>query len=566
MHGKKRFRIGLGLGCLALALLGAAACERREARPLVVLLCVDGASPWIVDDLRAEGRLPAMDRLIRSGVWGPMQSLQSLQLTAPEPKKGYWSPVLWTSIATGMVPEKHGVLDFALPRPGTAFVWAGGTGSPPRAELTLPELPGGKPLRLRLRLRSYEANGPQPVQVLVNGALLGTAELQPGWQDHTLPLPAESRRPVRNRVELVFARQSSPSEADPGSQDRRKLAGALAAVEVMDAAGSVLLRFDPLYDRFALGKGFYVPEAKLVDAQSSHWRAPALWQRLGELGHRSGVVGYWATWPATEMRGVLVSSHMGLRGLKHESRLPHLTWPPELAAELVPLAPTEAELEELLGRLYPPGCRPARPDKLETFRQVLWQDEYYFRIARRLLAERRDGLFAVYLESIDVAGHNFLPLRDGWPLPEGCAEDARGIVDRTYEQVDRWVGSLLELLPEDAVVLLVADHGQVSVGDKGDHYPLGAFAAAGPGIRRGARLHAGSILDVAPTVMHLFGEPIPLEMDGRLLVQLFEPGWLAAHPPRHAEERGGWAQPEATPLTEASDEMMEKLRGIGYFE
>jgi predicted AlkP superfamily phosphohydrolase/phosphomutase len=138
-------------------------------------------------------------------------------------------------------------------------------------------------------------------------------------------------------------------------------------------------------------------------------------------------------------------------------------------------------------------------------------------------------------------------------------------VDRTYEQVDRWIGELLELLPEGTVIVVVSDHGMATVGDVGDHHPYGIFVAAGQGIRQGAELGGASALDVAPTLLHLYDAPIPLDMDGKLLVQLYDPQWLEQHPPRYSGRQQAVATQEA-PLEGATDEMMEKLRGIGYFE
>jgi predicted AlkP superfamily phosphohydrolase/phosphomutase len=547
-------------GCV---LLGAA-CGGGRGEPLVVLIGLDGLSPGLVDDLRAEGRLPVLDRLMRSGTWGLLQSVQSLQVAEAHPQKGYFSPVVWTSIATGKVPEKHGVLDFALPRPGTSFVWAGGSGDPPHSVLSLPEVSGAGPFELRLRLRSYERNGAQSVQVSWNGRPLGAVQADVAWKEFRLAVPPEALRPVRNRLELVFARQSRPADL-AGSTDQRALAGAVGPLEVLDRSGAGLVRFDPIVDRFALGEGFYVPEAQFVDAQSAHWRARPLWSLLGEQGHRVGVLGWWATWPAQEVNGWLVSSHMGLRGRKRSTRLPQLTWPPELADELMPLAPSDAEIDAMLGQLYPPGCVPARPDKLDTFRDVMWQDEFFSRIARKLVPGQRRGLLTVYFESTDVGGHHFLPLRDGLPLPEGCPESVRTIIEKVYEQADRRVGEILGLLPEDATVLLMSDHGMVTLAGKGEHYPYGLFVAAGPEVRRGALLSGASALDVAPTVLHLFGQPIPLDMDGKLLVQIFDPGWLAAHPARYGTASSAVSE-QPTPLGDATQEVLEKLKGIGYIE
>lgn len=57
---------------------------------------------------------------------------------------------------------------------------------------------------------------------------------------------------------------------------------------------------------------------------------------------------------------------------------------------------------------------------------------------------------------------------------------------------------------------------------EGCHDQAGVLVMRGPGIRKGATLHACSNLDIAPTLLHLMGVPIPSEMKGRVLEEAFE--------------------------------------------
>lgn len=55
------------------------------------------------------------------------------------------------------------------------------------------------------------------------------------------------------------------------------------------------------------------------------------------------------------------------------------------------------------------------------------------------------------------------------------------------------------------------------------HHPHGVFCISGPMIKEGREVNA-SIYDLAPTILHIFGVPIPMDMDGRVLREVFEPG------------------------------------------
>ena len=85
------------------------ALEARAAkRPPVLFVGLDGADwqalePWI-----AAGAMPHLARLRREGTWGELETE-----TPP------LSPLLWTTMMTGVSPLEHGVLDFSRFQPGS---------------------------------------------------------------------------------------------------------------------------------------------------------------------------------------------------------------------------------------------------------------------------------------------------------------------------------------------------------------------------------------------------------------------------------------------------------------
>jgi predicted AlkP superfamily phosphohydrolase/phosphomutase/tetratricopeptide (TPR) repeat protein len=82
---------------------------RQRVRPTglkVLLVGLDGADWDLIDPLLERGRLPHLGRLKREGAWGKVRS------DAP-----MLSPLLWTTVATGRSPERHGVMDFLMRDP-----------------------------------------------------------------------------------------------------------------------------------------------------------------------------------------------------------------------------------------------------------------------------------------------------------------------------------------------------------------------------------------------------------------------------------------------------------------
>ena len=385
----------------------------------------------------------------------------------------------------------------------------------------------------------------------LNDEPIGTVRLPVEWTELTVPIPAERLAPIPNHLELVF------------SQQRGHRAAELASVSVEDVDGRAVFSLDPIYARERLGRGFRTPRGKLTEVQSIHWKAKPFWNLLGEAGVPVGIVGYWGTWPAYEVNGFLVSSRMGIREQRTGSA--RLTWPEELEAKLEPLAPNVDDLRATFEHLHVSECEPPLIDTQSVLKKILIQDEYYVRIARELLPEMDSGLFTIYLRSIDVAGHPTLHWRHGAPVPEGCPESVREVMDATYVQVDRWLAAVLEALPRRATVVLVSDHGMQPIEGGGHHAPFGLFVASGEGIRRSATLYGSTVLDIAPTMLHLLGASIPLDMDGKLLASIFESEWLRSHAPRYVEADTSFSVDRDLP-TEASPDALEELKALGYIE
>ena len=60
--------------------------------------------------------------------------------------------------------------------------------------------------------------------------------------------------------------------------------------------------------------------------------------------------------------------------------------------------------------------------------------------------------------------------------------------------------------------------------------PDGVVLAIGDGIRAGATVEGGSILDIAPTILYLMGLPVARDMEGRVLIEIVEEDFARAHP------------------------------------
>jgi arylsulfatase A-like enzyme len=89
------------------------------------------------------------------------------------------------------------------------------------------------------------------------------------------------------------------------------------------------------------------------------------------------------------------------------------------------------------------------------------------------------------------------------------------------------------------------------------------FVLAGQGIRAGHRLEGARIVDLAPTLLHLAGVPVPEDMDGQILSAALEPNSaLAAREVRRQAPLGSQGAGETD--EEYEEIVGSRLRDLGY--
>ena len=448
--------IGLGARPPAEGVEGALGPENRTT----LLVAVDGMSWSVILPMVRRGELPTIRRLMAEGSYGVLHSLRSERPSNGQ--SGYWSPVVWTSLATGVGPERHGIDDFEV-----------------RSEQGKPRL-----------------------------------------------------------------------------------------------------------------------------AKSTHRRVPAFWNLFSGLGYRVGVVGWWASWPAEEIDGYIVSSHLGLRGQRRGGRVGReigqprmelygLTHPESYAQELSAVLPSVEAIEELAReRIFPFEHYPLTTDRdRRIIYSVLWQDQAYFQVARSLIRAQPLTLYSVYFEGADVLSHHFWRYRTrpeaigDWEkllMPEGYRGHAR-VIDNYYRILDEYLGSLLEELPRNATVIVASDHGfhdDPRHPRNADHSPFGVLIARGPGISPSKNLNLRTwsstwemigprttVLDVLPTLLYLHGLPVSRELEGAVLEGLISSEYRSRHDIERVPSYKALGEPPSTAddVDDATQEEYEKrLRSLGY--
>ena len=102
--------------------------------------------------------------------------------------------------------------------------------------------------------------------------------------------------------------------------------------------------------------------------------------------------------------------------------------------------------------------------------------------------------------------------------------------EEVYPEATLWdnLPDLIILPSDDGIQAIDPNIGSGEIisksrGISGNHRLNGIFLAYGPGIKKGYEIKGAKIYDIAPTILHIFGLPVPNDMDGRVLMEIFEP-------------------------------------------
>jgi predicted AlkP superfamily phosphohydrolase/phosphomutase len=171
-------------------------------------------------------------------------------------------------------------------------------------------------------------------------------------------------------------------------------------------------------------------------------------------------------------------------------------------------------------------------------------------------------------------------------------ETGQQIAKKVYKREQVYSGPFVEKFP-DLIIEWVLDNGysylfknsydskgpqipirRVNEDEKdkfksGDHRDYGILIASGKTIQKQTALRGAEIIDLAPTILYLLGLPIPADMDGKVLTQLFSDEQLSTHPIRYRDgSRPDVSLPEPPQdYSEAEEEAVRaRLQGLGYVE
>jgi len=364
-------------------------------------------------------------------------------------------------------------------------------------------------------------------------------------------LTSQARAPLSNdadrdpaRVWTTIATAQPPERHGIRALEARQLAGVEGrlrsespALAVLTAATDVLRLTRP-----AIASG----EERVL---------PAFWEVAAAAGLRTAVIHWWATWPATDGQGAVVSDRAILR----------LEQGGALAGEIAPAAlydPLRSGAGDRHRRVAAATARPWPAGLPADVTSTLLRSAELDATVLDLGADPALGpldLLTVYLPGLDIAQHALLQGRDGAALaPSAMADRIRGL-EAYYSFLDAALARWLAALPaENRQVVLVMQPGRVQQPSPGLLAISGVDAAL-------AQLTDVSPAVVAPTVLTALGVPVASDLAGAAARALFSEEFQGRHPVRtvatYGERRRSTQPRTGQPLDQ---EMIERMRSLGY--
>lgn len=567
----------------------------------VFVLGLDGATlelmlPWV-----RQGRLPNLARLMADGAYGKLRSTIH-PMTAQA----------WTSFMTGKNLGKHGLVDFFMRRPGTYELQVVNAMSRDGESLWGLLSQAGKRVSVLNVPMTYP---PEPVNgFLVAGMDAPTQESQftypPQLKEELLKavpeyrIEAGGRRPVpgdeerwREFLEETWAAAEARFEATKYLMHRYPWDFFMVVFRATDRVqhwfwkhmdpqhplripgdekyADVILR---TYERMDEVLGYLLDElgdGVSVVVVSDHGAIP--------VGHK---VIYLNTWLAQQgfLKFRSDSTSRVLGGTNPVSGFLWKSW--RRMKRSLP-----ADKRRALKAAFPRLERKVTSHL--TFADVDWTQ------TRAYAMEQREAIW-INLEGREPQGR--VKLGDEYErLRDEIIERLRGftdpetnqpMVETVYKREELYHGPHLDKVPD--LLLLLAEAGyryrvarhdpsrerkqaveilgsrQVMTDYRANagHALDGVCMFWGEGIRAGYEIEGAHIMDMAPTILHLMGEDIPNDMDGRVLEQIFAPQFLASRPAafRDVEPKESVDIAQKTYESEDEQEVLERLQGLGYLD
>jgi MFS family permease len=325
---------------------------------------------------------------------------------------------------------------------------------------------------------------------------------------------------------------------------------------------------------------------KLINNYYGNRRAKPIWEILSEQKAKVGVINWIFTWPAQKVNGFILSDKFPYYLLQEPGGRDRLnknlmieTDNPQLAVAY----PTDEVYQALSSYLETYQLKEINRNvhlmkKLSGYPDDRLMEQYLdfnsLPFIYKMIAQYQPDFMALYMSEPDKMQHFFWNYWEPQFFPPLTPEDFKkykGIIPEVYAKVDIALGKLIECARDDAIIILISDHGfgaNFNSPTPGGHHtaPDGILIIAGKNIKIGAEVKHPRVIEIVPTILYLFNLPVAQDMDGRVLTELIDDDYLNKHPITYIDSYGAPGGGDIKSREKMSEEVLKKLKALGYIQ
>lgn len=340
-----------------------------------------------------------------------------------------------------------------------------------------------------------------------------------------------------------------------------------------------------------------------LSVQSGFIRCKTVWEILSENDFRVLVNNWWATYPAEQINGVLVSDHANYCRMKTRiaketislrdnelKRLPRLTFPYELFEYLISSVDIEDDyLIDIVNNFLMPldssdkeVFRNSNDYSLKNWLSILktslQQDEFSLQTFLNSFKSDEFDFSTLYLGGLDAICHYFWKYHkpEDFPWVEDVERDKfRNIIINYYKYIDDVISRILTVMPPDVITIFISDHGFKSAKNATKKTPITGIHEKGPNgvvILKGDIFNKQfkmdlSMVEITPLILYLFSLPVAKDMDGDIKKSLFKDDYILHNPVKYLTTYDTMDRSSRTfdkPFSE--DKLEKKLKTLGYLD
>ncbi|MFC4722344.1 alkaline phosphatase family protein [Geojedonia litorea] len=317
-------------------------------------------------------------------------------------------------------------------------------------------------------------------------------------------------------------------------------------------------------------------------------KVKAIWNILHNQGYKSNMVGWWPSFPAEPINGTIVSDKFQKVKINPKEKSPIINGtihPESLTKEIHDLRMFPHEITEAHILPFLPKAAEIDQEKdkgLQSFAKVMAENTSVHAASTYVMREKEWDFTAIYYDLIDHFCHAFMKFHPPKQhvIPEKQFEIYKDAVMGAYRFQDMMLERTLELIDEDTTVIVMSDHGFESghrritkmpkypAAPALEHRQFGMFVAAGPNIKQNEKVFGLGLIDVTPTLLHMFDLPIGRDMDGKPALDIFKEMRTPTYIDSWETVSGDFGQHEnLEKVDQLSDQdTMQQLIDLGYIE